>query len=349
MYCLKPKLSKIPSGDWYCHDCKPKERVKSPKKKSRQVFSTEEREEEQDEDMDTTEANESDNDEDAAEENSSDENNSEEDEEKDEETPPRRTKKSKRSVEPAPKKAKKSALQKKGLSQFLGKRKSAAEASEKIKTFVGAEIEGHSSGSEEGQNSKADKKAESSASGERQSSRLRTRTSKSQINMESKAAKLKEQRLSSDDFMAFKVSKSRCKRRRGAGIDDELLTMYNPSALEDLLNNMMKHKDGWPFDRPITKADAPDYFEIIQKPMDLGTVRSTLLQMKYSCNQEVLQDIRVVFANCYLYNREDAEEYQCAKRLEKYFEKEAKKLGLLEEEDFEDENQPLSKKARRTL
>ena len=142
-------------------------------------------------------------------------NNSEEDEEKDEETPPRRTKKSKRSVEPAPKKAKKSALQKKGLSQFLGKRKSAAEASEKIKTFVGAEIEGHSSGSEEGQNSKADKKAESSASGERQSSRLRTRTSKSQINMESKAAKLKEQRLSSDDFMAFKVSKSRCKRRRG--------------------------------------------------------------------------------------------------------------------------------------
>ena len=73
MYCLKPKLSKIPSGDWYCHDCKPKERVKSPKKKSRQVFSTEEREEEQDEDMDTTEANESDNDEDAAEENSSDE------------------------------------------------------------------------------------------------------------------------------------------------------------------------------------------------------------------------------------------------------------------------------------
>ena len=74
MYCLKPKLSKIPSGDWYCHDCKPKERVKSPKKKSRQVFSTEEREEDQDDDMDTTEANESENDEDhQAEEHSSDE------------------------------------------------------------------------------------------------------------------------------------------------------------------------------------------------------------------------------------------------------------------------------------
>ena len=166
--------------------------------------------------------------------------------------------------------------------------------------------------------------------------------------METKAAKLKEQRLSDDFVMSSKISKSRCKRRRGAGLDDELLTMYNPSALEDLLNNMMKHKDGWPFDRPITKADAPDYFDIVQRPMDLGTVRSTLLQMKYSCNQEVLQDIKQVFANCYLYNREDTEEYQCAMRLEKYFDKEGRKLGLLEE-DFEDENQPLSKKARRTL
>merc|ERR1719500_2767409 len=35
LYCLKPKLKKIPSGDWFCHECKPKERVKSPKKKTR--------------------------------------------------------------------------------------------------------------------------------------------------------------------------------------------------------------------------------------------------------------------------------------------------------------------------
>ena len=41
LYCLKPKLKKIPSGDWFCHECKPKERVKSPKKKSRRVFEPE--------------------------------------------------------------------------------------------------------------------------------------------------------------------------------------------------------------------------------------------------------------------------------------------------------------------
>ena len=47
MYCLKPKLKSVPQGDWYCNDCKPKDRVKTPKKKSRQVFSEEDNEDEE--------------------------------------------------------------------------------------------------------------------------------------------------------------------------------------------------------------------------------------------------------------------------------------------------------------
>jgi len=42
LYCLKPKLKAIPEGDWYCPECKPKERVRSPKKKVRKSFSLQE-------------------------------------------------------------------------------------------------------------------------------------------------------------------------------------------------------------------------------------------------------------------------------------------------------------------
>ena len=38
-------------------------------------------------------------------------------------------------------------------------------------------------------------------------------------------------------------------------------------------SGLLKHKDGWPFDRPITKADAPDYHLCVRYPMDLGTIR----------------------------------------------------------------------------
>ena len=51
--------------------------------------------------------------------------------------------------------------------------------------------------------------------------------------------------------------------------------------------------------------------------MDLGTIRSSINRMKYSCNNEVLEDIRLVFENCRLYNKEEAEEYQCGERLER--------------------------------
>ena len=47
MYCLKPKLKVVPKGDWFCNDCKPKERMRSPKKKARRAFSAED-----DEDVD---------------------------------------------------------------------------------------------------------------------------------------------------------------------------------------------------------------------------------------------------------------------------------------------------------
>ncbi|KAL4713092.1 hypothetical protein ACJJTC_001146, partial [Scirpophaga incertulas] len=38
LYCLKPKLQKVPAGDWFCEQCKPKERT--PRKK-RKLFSDE--------------------------------------------------------------------------------------------------------------------------------------------------------------------------------------------------------------------------------------------------------------------------------------------------------------------
>lgn len=50
MYCLKPKVKKVPEGDWFCPECRPKERIRSPKKKVRNMFKEKEDEEEDEED-----------------------------------------------------------------------------------------------------------------------------------------------------------------------------------------------------------------------------------------------------------------------------------------------------------
>ena len=82
--------------------------------------------------------------------------------------------------------------------------------------------------------------------------------------------------------------------------------------------------------------------------------------MAYSKNQQVIDDIRLVFSNCYSvyflkpvwqvddvnffkYNMEDTEEYGCAERLEKYFETQLKNQGIVEEDGVAN---PRSKKRR---
>jgi hypothetical protein len=184
---------------------------------------------------------------------------------------------------------------------------------------------------------------------ERSSGRLRSTRGSLEPETSSRASKSR----ASDSGAG--LSQARSKRRRD--VDDKLEAVFNPTVLEEMLLTMMKHQDGWPFDRPITKADAPDYHKIIDRPIDLGTIRSNINRMKYSCNQEVLDDIRQVFVNCFTYNKPEAEEFQCAVRLEKFFLKETKKMGLVDEEEepqagnFQNDtrnHQPPSKKSRRT-
>ena len=80
---------------------------------------------------------------------------------------------------------------------------------------------------------------------------------------------------------------------------------------------LIKHKDGWPFDRPISKSEVPDYHLHVKHPMDLGTIkygdelrdikailifnvcRTRLNDMVYQKDQQVIDDIRLVFNNCY--------------------------------------------------
>lgn len=48
----------------------------------------------------------------------------------------------------------------------------------------------------------------------------------------------------------------------------------------------------------------PDYFLIVKHPMDLGTVQDKLKRNLYPTPDEFAADMRLVFSNCRLYNKE---------------------------------------------
>ena len=59
-----------------------------------------------------------------------------------------------------------------------------------------------------------------------------------------------------------------------------------------------------------------DYFDIIKKPMDLGTVKEKLDTRQYASHVEFVEDVRLIFMNCYRYNHPDTDVVAMAKKLQ---------------------------------
>ena len=63
----------------------------------------------------------------------------------------------------------------------------------------------------------------------------------------------------------------------------------------------------WDFNSDWKNLGLFDYLEIVKKPMDLGTVKRRLEEDKYDDIVDVATDIRLVWTNCMLYNRDGSE------------------------------------------
>merc|ERR1719228_2906846 len=75
----------------------------------------------------------------------------------------------------------------------------------------------------------------------------------------------------------------------------------------------------------------PDYFEIIKKPMDMGTIKKRLEHNYYWSADECIADFNQMFTNCYIYNKPGEDIVIMAKSLEKFF---LAKVRVLPQEEF---------------
>jgi hypothetical protein len=66
----------------------------------------------------------------------------------------------------------------------------------------------------------------------------------------------------------------------------------------------------------------PDYFQFIKHPMDLSTVNAKLQDGQYPNPMACVNDVRMIFRNCYLYNAVGTDAWNCAQNLSREFEKE---------------------------
>eukprot|EP00095_Tigriopus_kingsejongensis_P011462 maker-scaffold1042_size67897-snap-gene-0.10 protein:Tk11462 transcript:maker-scaffold1042_size67897-snap-gene-0.10-mRNA-1 annotation:"low quality protein: bromodomain-containing protein 2-like" len=88
-----------------------------------------------------------------------------------------------------------------------------------------------------------------------------------------------------------------------------------------VIKGMWKHQHGWPFHTPVNaiKLGIPDYFKIVTRPMDMGTVKRRLENNYYWCAKEAIDDVNQMFTNCYMYNKPGEDVTIMANSLEKHF------------------------------
>lgn len=358
MYCLKPKLKQVPEGDWFCQRCRPEDYTKKKQTKKRKVFEEEPEEEEEDV-LEETIAENSDEDESESEEEvvckkcksggasaichtcgtgyhpectkTLD-----------------RTPKKRWNCEKCSKASSKSDKKKKTKDSKKSKKRVAVrlavalmeydsdQEQEEEEEMETEEVEesltnGNSSRrrSSKRQASEDDSDDEetlaSKAKRSRRSTSKRSLTNGHHAEEELETSRNKSSRRSTANnnvSVNDDVEPARRGRRTGEGMP------LNNIALYTLLEDVLKHEDSWPFRRPVSTKEVPDYYDIIKNPMDFAKIKSKLNMGEYTINEQMMNDVQLVFRNCDLYNTDETEIYHAGRSLEQFVLQRTSELSL---------------------
>uniref|UniRef100_A0A8D3EDX9 Bromodomain and WD repeat domain containing 3 n=1 Tax=Scophthalmus maximus TaxID=52904 RepID=A0A8D3EDX9_SCOMX len=107
-------------------------------------------------------------------------------------------------------------------------------------------------------------------------------------------------------------------RKRGDVFDVEAWQ----SQSRELLRRMIVSPDSEPFRQPVDLFEYPDYRDIIDTPMDLGTVSETVVAGNYENPMEFAKDVRLIFSNSKAYTpNKKSQIYNMTLSLSAFFEK----------------------------
>ncbi|WVQ98831.1 hypothetical protein IAU59_005962 [Kwoniella sp. CBS 9459] len=88
-------------------------------------------------------------------------------------------------------------------------------------------------------------------------------------------------------------------------------------SLEKIVNELKSTPESVAFQKPVSKRDAPDYYEVIKKPMDLTTVLRNVKARKYKSKADFESDLNLIWSNCFEYNSQETHPIRAAARFMK--------------------------------
>jgi bromodomain-containing protein 8 len=87
------------------------------------------------------------------------------------------------------------------------------------------------------------------------------------------------------------------------------------SVVNLIHSQISQHRNGNIFHHPIKRSDAPDYHDIVKRPMDLKTIKARVRDGVISNAIEFQRDVFLMFANAMMYNRPGSDIHQMAEEV----------------------------------
>jgi bromodomain-containing protein 8 len=80
-------------------------------------------------------------------------------------------------------------------------------------------------------------------------------------------------------------------------------------------SQISQHRNGNIFHNPIKTSEAPDYYEIVKRPMDLKTIKARIREGQITSSDEFQRDVYLMFANSLMYNRPGSDIFTMAEEV----------------------------------
>ena len=96
----------------------------------------------------------------------------------------------------------------------------------------------------------------------------------------------------------------------------------------NLIENICQDPNSEPFLEPVAwkELELLDYPAIVKNPMDLGTVKTRLIDGEYATYEDCFVEIQLIWDNCKLYNMAGSDIYRICERMERSARRELNKF-----------------------
>ena len=107
------------------------------------------------------------------------------------------------------------------------------------------------------------------------------------------------------------IGPGRRRSRANAELSTSAIKRFQ-AVISMLHSQISQHRNGNIFHNPIKDSEAPDYHEIVKRPMDLKTIKTRIKDGAISNSDDYQREIYLMFANAMMYNRPKSDIYRMA-------------------------------------